>query len=266
VARGLGEHLPEDARLVVDPYGLRFAERWLRFVVRHAGFFVRAFQETLVLVQVRTRFIDDVLRAFVRDGGDQIVLLGAGYDCRAHRLARELGQARVFEVDHPATQAVKRARLGEDVLATYVAWDFEARSVDELPDALAELGHRREKPTLTIWEGVAMYLSEPALDASVRAMAAYSSPGSAVVFSYVTLALVKRDGFALRLMRRLMSGSGEPMRSGFDPATLSSWLQDRGLRLDLDVSVADLVARMLPARFHKVLANPDLRFGVARRA
>src|SRR4051794_26490410 len=62
-------------------------------------------------MQVRTRVIDDMLRAFVADGGRQVLLLGAGYDSRARRFGDELRGVTFFEVDHPATQEHKRRVL-----------------------------------------------------------------------------------------------------------------------------------------------------------
>src|SRR5262249_11156238 len=138
--------------------------------------------------------------AFVRAHGDaaQVLVLGAGYDARAVRLAHTLRGARVFEVDHPATQARKRAilaRVAEEgtrdaadlaraTHASYLAWDFEARPLAELPRALADAGHLPDAPTVTIWEGVTMYLTPPAIEASFAAIGALSAPGSELVMTY----------------------------------------------------------------------------------
>src|SRR5262245_20363688 len=56
----------------------------------------------------RTRFIEGRLEAAVHAGATQVVLLGAGFDSRGYRLQDLLGGSEVFEVDHPATQAMKR--------------------------------------------------------------------------------------------------------------------------------------------------------------
>ncbi len=53
----------------------------------------------------RTRFIDDALEAAIAAGLDQVVILGAGFDCRAYRIPCLAGTP-VFEVDHPGTQAM----------------------------------------------------------------------------------------------------------------------------------------------------------------
>ena len=100
------------------------------------------------------------------------------YDTRALRLDA-LANVTVFEVDHPATQGRKQhvlARLGGKSPAHYVTWDFEARPLAELPEALAAAGLDRTAHVLTIWEGVTMYLTEPAINASLHAIHAFG-PG-----------------------------------------------------------------------------------------
>jgi methyltransferase (TIGR00027 family) len=256
VARGLGEQLPEDARLVVDPYGFRFAESWLRLLAALPRFFARLLEPLIVGIQLRTKIVDDVLASFVREGGEQVVLLGAGYDCRALRFA---DVARFFEVDLAATQARKRALAPSR--AHYVAFDFEG-DVATLTDILGASGFDRMAPALTIWEGVAVYLSDAAVDATVRAIASWSAPRSALVFSYYTLDALARTnrGLMQRMLRR------EPLRSGFDPAVLPAWLGERGFQMIADVSVTDLAQSFLPPRLQKVVVHDGIRFGVARRA
>jgi len=250
--RSFGVLLPEEARLADDPYGARFA--------RATGLFrtpalARALfpQRALVYMQVRTRVLDDALRGFMRDGGAQVVLLGAGFDCRALRFAHELEakHATVFEVDHPATQARKREVLAGDVGAKteYIAWNFEERDMSELPGALAERGHDASKPTLTIWEGVTMYLSENAIDASVRAMRDYSGPASRIAFTYVDRALIEHPTARVRIVQRLVAGVGEPFRFGWDPHDLPRWLSARGFEVKTDDSMRDLSIELLPERF-----------------
>jgi methyltransferase (TIGR00027 family) len=161
-ARGMGRLLPESIRLADDPYGLAFASPRIARLVDHARAARPARAEALAHVpglslwiaymQVRTRLLDDAVRGFVARGGHQIVLLGAGSDCRALRLP-ELAGARILEVDHPATQHHKRAvleRLAVASPASYLAWDFETQPMDDLPAALVEVGHDPQAPTLTI--------------------------------------------------------------------------------------------------------------------
>src|SRR5262249_33283120 len=139
-------------------------------------------------LQLRTRVLDRVLLDFVGAGGAQVILLGAGFDARAARFARELARATVFEVDHPATMQKKRevlARLSPpSARVTYLPWNFEARPMRELPAALAGLGHDARAPTLVLWEGVTMYLREQTIEATVAAVRALSAPGSRLAMNY----------------------------------------------------------------------------------
>ena len=123
-SRALGALLPDDAQLMDDPVSAR---AWLGAGMARLVALSRRMPSLrpllrviaapmlpmITYMQVRTRLIDDVVRSFVGFGGGQIVLLGAGFDARAARLGDLLGDARVFEVDHPATQALKRQRFGD---------------------------------------------------------------------------------------------------------------------------------------------------------
>lgn len=200
--RGWGQKLPKEARIVDDPYGTLFGGRRARWLLRIPRPLTVPVWPLALHMQVRTRAIDDVVRAFLADGGRQVLILGAGYDCRASRFANELREGRVFEVDHPATQAHKRAVLGDIPTApvTYVPWDFEARPVDALPEALAALGHDPSSPTLTIWEGVTMYLGEEAIAATVRAVGALSAPGAPFVVTYIDRGQFENSGRIRRIV------------------------------------------------------------------
>ncbi|MEZ4364835.1 MAG: SAM-dependent methyltransferase [Kofleriaceae bacterium] len=272
VARGLGRLLPPEAQLVDDPYGVAFAGggRLGRALAAAAERDVRAvgavpgLRAWLLYMQVRTRLLDDVVREFVDGGGAQVVLLGAGYDCRALRLP---GAARFFEVDHPNTQARKQrvlARLGAASPARYLAWDFEGRAIGELPAALAGLGHDAHAPTLTVWEGVTMYLTEPALDASVRAMAAYSSAGSALAMTYFTRDRLAAPRVGTRALMRALAGVGEPWRWGWRPDELPGWLAARGWRVERDLGMDAAAHALLPPR-HAAFADDGRRVAVVAR-
>lgn len=102
---------------------------------------------------LRTAAIDRALGVAAADGARQVVLLGAGLDARAWRLGALAG-SRVFEVDHPSTQAWKRARtarLGAPrAEVTLVPVDFTR---DDLGAALAAAGHDAAARTAWVWRG-----------------------------------------------------------------------------------------------------------------
>lgn len=248
--RSLGKWLPDDVRIADDPYGLAFATspRLAALIERapHGLAKIPGLKEWIIHMQVRTRLLDDAARAVP---GRQVVLLGAGYDCRALRFP-ELGP--VFEVDHPATQGHKRkvlAKLGASSPARYITWNFEERPLDELADALAAAGHDRTVPTFTIWEGVTMYLTEAAIDASLRAIRSWSSPGSQLGMTYIERSRITKAPLAARAIQATVAGLGEPWRWGWDPAELPDYLEARGWELDDDIGMTDGARALMPAEF-----------------
>ena len=255
--RGLYDLLPEREQLARDDYGTRFlsAARLPRSIARMI--FPR---RGLLYMQVRTRVIDDVMLDFVKNGGRQVVLLGAGFDCRALRFARELAGATVFEIDHPATQSKKKRVLaGEHGARTeYVAWDFESRPLSELPSELASRDHDRNAPTCTIWEGVTMYLTPRAIDETLRCVGDYSSAGSKLVFNYTDRARLDHPSFSDRMGARVVSAIGEKFRFGFDPATLGSYLEERGFVLERNAPFRELAREFFDERAARKTADNRL--------
>ena len=285
-ARQLGQLLPDDVRLADDPYGAAFTSRWLASLIEQAAAddgsqapldvtlrrlraplaTMPGLSRWILYMQVRTRVIDDAIRAFADGGGGQLVLLGAGYDCRALRMP-ELAGARVLEIDHPATQDHKRATLAQLAVrspATYVSWNFEERPMEDLPDVLAEAGHDPARPTFTVWEGVTMYLSEPAIDASLRAIAAWSAPGSRLAMTYFARSRIARPSLVTRALRAVVSGLGEPWQFGWEPEELPAYLAERGLELTDDVAISDAARLLLPPELSMHVYDPDRRGPLAR--
>jgi methyltransferase (TIGR00027 family) len=161
---------------------------------------------------------------------------------------------RFFEVDHPATQALKRARFG-DLPSTFVPWNFMTDAMSSLGARLAALGHDPARPTLTIWEGVTMYLTEPAIADSVAAVRGWSSPGpgSQLCFSYVERRQIERPKLTTRLVKTAVRVWGEPWRFGWHPPELPAWLDAHGWRLVRDDDVDSAGQRLLPRRFAALL-------------
>jgi methyltransferase (TIGR00027 family) len=253
--RGLAAFLPEETRLADDPFGLRFAGRLGRAVERTATRFPRIAaralaNEMILALQIRTRVLDDELLRFVAGGGRQVLLLGAGFDSRAARLGRELDGAVVFEVDHPATQAKKRRVLAGagGAPVSYLSWDFERTPTAELPAHLAALGHDAARPTLTLWEGVTMYLGPAAIEATTAAVRALSAPRSRFVFTYFDRREIEHPTARHRVVRAVVARLGEPFRFGWDPAELPGWLTARGFALVSDRSDTALARDLFPPR------------------
>jgi len=142
-------------------------------------------------MMVRTRFIDGALERAIAAGATQVAILGAGFDSHAYRCRELLQGVRVFEVDRPATQALKRQRVNE-VLGgppenlTYVPIDFQH---EDLRDVLARHGYDMAQRTFFILEGVTMYVREESVRSTLSFVAAHP-PGSSIVFDFVSRPMV----------------------------------------------------------------------------
>lgn len=197
---------------------------------------------SMVMMIIRTRFIEERLEHAIRDGASQVVILGAGFDTRAYRLTELLRAARVFEVDQPSTQEYKTRRIRETGIEVplnlaYVPVDFRH---DKLGDVLAAAGYDSNRKTFFIWEGVTMYLPEAAVEETLRWVAA-QAPGSAIVFDFIgamilnfmtTVDLNQLPEVAKLAISRLQRlEAGEPWIFGFPDAGEREFLGKLGLEL-----------------------------------
>jgi methyltransferase (TIGR00027 family) len=176
----------------------------------------------------------------------QYVLLGAGFDTYAFRQPAQGQAMQIFEVDHPATQAMKRerlARMGWPMPANlhWVALDF---SKDDLHAALLQAGLDRAQPVFFAWLGVSFYLDRADALATLRAAAGFA-PGSQLVFDYSEAAAFdpQRAHPLARAMQAVVARSGEPMHTGFEPSALPGELAALGLTLLADLGPEEIQAR-----------------------
>lgn len=181
-----------------------------------------------MFIALRSRIAENRLAGAVASGLRQLVVLGAGLDTFAYR--NPFPDLRVFEVDHPATQAWKRyclAMAGIDVPSTltFAPVDFERET---LADGLAAAGFDRAQPAFFTWLGVVPYLTEAAVVATLTYIA--TQPGGAhVVFDYGN-APAEPSELAERVAK-----IGEEFRSYYDTAALHATLARLGLRVVEDV-------------------------------
>jgi methyltransferase (TIGR00027 family) len=246
-----GERLYED-RVALDLLPLIWQAfiRPMRFgVVRRAllGYRDRQFPGVIGNLVCRTRFIDDVLERALADGVEQVVILGAGFDTRAYRIAG-MDAVQVLEVDHPEAQATKRDRL-EAVFGavpshvTLVPVDFDAQS---LGTALDRTGFDPGVETLFVWEGVTQYITEGAVDSTLRTVAE-TAGGGRIVFTYVEERIVEGNGRTAveEAILEMVEGQDNPWVTGFAPDQIGAYLADRGLDLQEDVGADEYRRRYL---------------------
>lgn len=206
---------------------------------------------------LRTSAIDRAVRDAIVIGARQLVILGAGYDGRAWRML-ELAGVKVFEVDHPSTQADKRRHvpelprpIGE---VSFVAIDFEHESIDEV---LNRAGHDPSVPTCWIWEGVVMYLTHDAMHATLAGIAGRSASGSTLIVNYHTA----RRGIIRQL---ILSVIGEPHISHWTPDEMAADLASVGMRVVDDSGMIDWGNQFAQGNATSAARSAFMRIAVAR--
>jgi methyltransferase (TIGR00027 family) len=235
VLRGVESEKPADERILYDPYARRLVPGWLYSMTKF--FITTGYAEwrgpgVNGFLVARDRYIDDFLEERLKEGIDQLVILGAGYDARAYRFADLPGRVRTFEVDHPATQKDKLAAL-QKVFGqvprhvTYVGIDFTSQSLEE---RLLACGYNPALKTIFIWQGVTHYLDLAAVDSTLALIARRSGPGSQVIFDYMDPSLLKEPGShgEVKGMRRYRGMTGEALRFGLPINQVEGFLQARG--------------------------------------
>jgi methyltransferase (TIGR00027 family) len=128
---------------------------------------------------VRKRRIEIAVREALAGGAARVVILGAGFDTLAWRLHGEFPEVRFLELDHPATQRVKRRALGEAVNLSYGQVDLMERSLAQLPELAMGVS------TVFVAEGLTMYLPEERVAALLRDLASFAGPAGRVIFTFM---------------------------------------------------------------------------------
>jgi methyltransferase (TIGR00027 family) len=258
--RRAAHQLLDEPRVLDDPLALRIigeeACEELRSNPKEHHAFSRAFR---AFMAARSRFAEDELARAVEQGVTQYVVLGAGLDTFAYRNPHP--GLRVFEVDHPATQAWKREQLQAASIRipsslTFVPIDFEQQT---LADGLQDSGFNASAAAFFSWLGVTPYLTLEACMTTLS-LIAKMPPGSGVVFDFAVDPALLNPGQrqAREALSKRVARYGEPFQLFFDPAKLQDELNRLGFHRTEFLQGKELNARYFKDRTDGLLVRGGL--------
>ena len=213
----------------------------------------------------RTRFIDDLIEKSAKEGIEQYVILGAGYDSRANRL-NLTPSLKIFEVDQPEVSDIKLSKLPKDLPnlenITYVNVDFSYQSLSE---QLLTAGFDQTKSTIITLEGVSQYITKEAVSSTIRELSLITKDARSIFFMSYVDELLNKDPAACfgkgypnpskkaNLIQTLSAKVGEPWISFYRDEEIESILAENGYSMKENVTLEDLnslyfspVGRALP--------------------
>ncbi|MCP4903525.1 MAG: class I SAM-dependent methyltransferase [bacterium] len=201
---------------------------------------------------LRQRYQEECLMAAYERGVRQFVLLGAGLDAYAFRQPPDHSDLSIFEVDFPATQAKKRARIErlgwcEPANLFFSPCDFER---DNLSQSLLRSGFDKRLPCYFTWMGVTVYLERETVRSTFSDLLAISAPGSSIAFEY---ALPTEDLSGSDLLSRQFSlaqknREREPFVSQFRLEGIRELVTDIGWKRFEALDHEETAARILAGR------------------
>jgi methyltransferase (TIGR00027 family) len=258
--RRAAHQLLDQPRVLDDPLALRIigaeAAEELRSNPKEHHAFSRAFR---AFMAARSRYAEDELARAVAHGVRQYVVLGAGLDTFAYRNPHP--GLRVFEVDHPATQAWKRGQLEAAGISipptlTFVPIDFERQT---LADGLGGAGFDLGAGAFYSWLGVTPYLTREACTTTLSFVAKMPA-GSGVVFDFAVDPALLNAGQreALDALSKRVAGYGEPFQLFFDPEKLQGELRGVGFHRTEFLQGKELNARYFKDRDDGLLVRGGL--------
>ena len=254
---------------LVSPFWRQVAHnRLLNWIVVHKllGPFHPIHTENIL----RARYAEDRLDEAIAAGVGQYVILGAGLDSYALRHPELDGRVRIFEVDQPGMQALKKERVrrvhgGLPAHLTFVPVDFET---DRLHEALHGAGFDPRAPAFFSWLGTTYYLTRPAIRDTLDSIAAVAAPDSRLVLDFLLARhLIPMDGLPLAdKLERLVKRLGEPMVSEFIPEELDGELARVGFAPLDKVPPDEQVQRYLRNRSDMAAPAPNFAFALYERS
>ncbi|MGE3799783.1 MAG: class I SAM-dependent methyltransferase [Candidatus Kapaibacterium sp.] len=201
---------------------------------------------------LRKRSIEDALRIGIASGATQVVVIGAGFDTLALRLGNEFPHVRFIEIDHPATQEVKRKAVkGNSSILTppnfhFLSVDLTKRSLDIALNNCPDFQPTAQ--TIFIAEGLTMYLTSDEVALLFKTLRANGSNGSRIIFTFMERDANGKVNFpsATSFVNLWLKLKGEPFQWGIKREDVEKWLDQFDIVLSEIVDRDRLLQRYLP--------------------
>ena len=239
----------EGGRIFSDPLAIRILGEHADSITREAELRPSG-RRMRIFIAARTRFAEDALTVAVQRGASQLVVLGAGLDTYAYRGALS-DRLRIFEVDHPATQAWKRQCLADAAIPappslTFAPIDFERQTLSE---GLSAAGFDPSAQTFFTWLGVVPYLTEEATYATLGFISRLPN-GAHVVFDYSDPPASLEPALRASHERRAahVAALGEAWINYCDSVQLHAKLTAFGFAEIEDMGPREIASRYFPTR------------------
>lgn len=212
----------------------------------------------------RAAYCEEMIKNALLTGTEQIVILGAGMDTFAFR--NEDVNCKIFEVDHPLTQAdkierIKRAGWQIPENLTFVPLDF---AKDNLKEHLVSNGFDTGKKTFFSWLGVSYYLSVEQIEAMLKSVAELSADGSTLLFDYGDEALFTTETKRVKNMLAMAGAGGEPMKSCFSEEELTATLEKHSMLIYELLTSEDIDKKYFNGRSYHAFENINYCLAVVK--
>jgi methyltransferase (TIGR00027 family) len=210
---------------------------------------------------LRKRYLEEIARDALRDGLRQVVVLGAGFDTLAVRLHGAFSETNFLEIDHPATQRIKKLVVENNRSSKqnlqFISLDLTAENL--ATNLLSSPGYHSQLDTLFIAEGLLMYLAPAEIDRIFQFIRSHSGSKSRFAFTFMETQSDGRIGFrqSSRVVDAWLRLRGEAFKWGSKRSLIGDFLGARGFTVHQVVTSETLRNRYLDADNMRHLSLAD---------
>ena len=210
---------------------------------------------------LRKRYLEEIARDALRDRFRQVVVIGAGFDTLALRLHEAFSETKFFEIDHPATQRIKK-RVVENHHSTksnlqFISLDLAHGNLEG--SLLSSADYQPETDTLFVAEGLLMYLAPAEIDLVLQFIRNHSGAKSRFAFTFMETQSDGRIGFreSSRAVDAWLRLRSESFKWGSTRARIGEFLAARGFAVHEIITSETLRKKYLAAEDMRHLSLAD---------